>query len=141
MKIIFNDYIPFKGFSAITVYPFIFVRNDAKINNRVINHEYIHAHQQVETICLTAAVVVCGIITRILSPWFLLAIPISFYVFYGLEYAIRYILYGFNHDAAYKNISSEQEAYANDFDLTYLDRRKRFDNLKYLFKRTYWPKQ
>jgi hypothetical protein len=43
MKIIYNKIIPFKGFRAITLWPFIFVRKDCEFNKIHLNHEKIHA--------------------------------------------------------------------------------------------------
>jgi hypothetical protein len=43
MRVIFNDIIPFKGYKAMAIWPFIFVRNDIKSLSSVdINHEKIH---------------------------------------------------------------------------------------------------
>ena len=49
MRVIFNDIIPFKGYKAMAIWPFIFVRNDIKSLSSVdINHEKIHLAQQLE---------------------------------------------------------------------------------------------
>ena len=40
MKVIKNKIIPFKGFKAITIWPFIFTRSD--LSNIDLNHEKIH---------------------------------------------------------------------------------------------------
>ena len=50
-KVIYNDLIPFKGFQAITILPFIFARNSAKpLKDYVVNHETIHLRQQLEVL-------------------------------------------------------------------------------------------
>ena len=46
MKIIYNKIIPFKGYKAITIWPFIFSRSE--LNEIDINHEKIHGRQQLE---------------------------------------------------------------------------------------------
>jgi hypothetical protein len=43
MIIIKNKFIPFKGYKAITIWPFIFVKSD--LNNVDLNHEKIHGRQ------------------------------------------------------------------------------------------------
>ena len=46
--VVFNRLIPFKGYLAITLYPFIFVRKAAagRYSTTVNNHEHIHGEQQ-----------------------------------------------------------------------------------------------
>ena len=46
MKIIYNKIIPFKGYKAITIWPFIFSRSE--LSEIDINHEKIHGRQQLE---------------------------------------------------------------------------------------------
>lgn len=107
MKIIRNKYIPFKGFKAINLFGILFVRGDARIGEVTINHERIHTAQMRE----------------------LLYIP--FYLFYVIEWLIRLIQFR-NSYMAYRNISFEREAYANDKNFTYLQTRERFSFLKYM---------
>lgn len=94
--IIYNNIIPFKGFIALTFYPFIFVRNEYKnkINDVIINHENIHKEQQKELLL------------------------IFFYIIYCLEYIINLFLYKTSNEA-YRNISFEKEAYKNENNLNY----------------------
>ena len=42
MLIIHNKLIPVKGFKAITLWPFIFVRKEYSFNETDLNHENIH---------------------------------------------------------------------------------------------------
>ena len=46
--IIYNKLIPFKGYKAITIWPFIFIRKDCSFNSTDFNHERIHLRQQLE---------------------------------------------------------------------------------------------
>ena len=86
MRIIAARYLIPRGFTGITIYPFILVRDKALKNNAVfINHEKIHLRQQAE----------------------LLILP--FYIWYGIEYFIRLMYYG-NRRKAYRNICFEREA-------------------------------
>ena len=52
MKIIYNKVIPFKGFKAITIWPFIFVRKECSFNEEDLNHENIHGKQQKELLLI-----------------------------------------------------------------------------------------
>lgn len=107
MKVIINNIIPFKGYIAITLFPFIFARS--KISNLVYNHECIHAEQQKELFI------------------------IFFFVLYIIEYLIKLII-TFNHTKAYKSISFEQEAYKFEKDNLYINKRKHYCWINYIFK-------
>ena len=105
MKIIRNKYIPFQGFRAINLFGVLFVRGNARINERTIRHEAIHTSQMKEMLY------------------------VFFYVWYVIEWLIR-----LPKGNAYRNISFEREAYDNQDDLSYLKNRKRFDFVRYIKK-------
>ena len=107
MKIIRNKFIPFKGYSAITIGNIIFVRKEAIITDTLINHESIHYEQEKEL----------GYI--------------GFYLLYILEYLYNRVKYK-NAYKAYHEVSFEKEAYANQSDLSYISNRKKYSWLKYL---------
>lgn len=94
--------------NGIALFPFIFIRKpEDRENNILINHEKIHLRQQIELLV------------------------IFFYIFYLVEY--YYWLFKFkNQDLAYRRISFEREAYANESDLHYLRKRKFWSFRKYL---------
>lgn len=97
-----------KNFIGITIFPFIFLRDKKLKNDEVlINHETIHIIQQLELLV------------------------VFFYPFYLIEYVIRLIQYRDPHKA-YRNISFEREAYANEHNLNYLKKRKFYSFLKYI---------
>lgn len=52
MLIIPNKLIPVKGFKAITLWPFIFVRKECSFNEIDLNHENIHGRQQLELLII-----------------------------------------------------------------------------------------
>ena len=106
MKIIYNDFIPFKGYKAINLFGFLFTRNIYTISDVDINHESIHTEQMKE----------------------MLYIP--FYIWYMIEWLIRLVSYG-DAKLAYKTISFELEASSNQQDENYLKNRKRFAWFKY----------
>lgn len=109
MKIIYNNLIPFNGFSAINLFGIIFIRKDARINDlfEVINHERIHTAQMKETFY------------------------IGFYLLYLLEWTVGLFVYK-SSIKSYKNISFEKEANANEKDYGYLMKRKMFNFLDYM---------
>lgn len=108
MILVFKYLVP-RGYTGISIFPFIFLSKKAlKSSKTFINHEKIHLRQQLE----------------------LLVIP--FYIWYGLEFFIRLLQYK-NWHRAYVNISFEREAYTNEFDLEYLNRRKFWSFFKYLW--------
>lgn len=120
MKKIFNNIIPFKGYVAINLFGVLFVRNEYKtlfnktfFSKKVINHESIHTQQMKE----------------------LLYIP--FYIWYIIEYIIKLILCITKKDhftIAYYSVCFEQEAKLNTYNLEYLNSRKKYNWLKYVFK-------
>lgn len=99
MKIIYNKYIPFKGFLAINLFGVLFVRGTWRdVNATLLNHERIHTAQMKEL----------GYVL--------------FYVIYFIEWLVRLLFPG----NAYRNISFEREAYNNQRNSFYLERRKSF---------------
>ena len=106
--IIISKYIIPKGYSGLSIFPFVLLKNSKlKTDYVLINHEKIHLRQQLE----------------------LLILP--FYVFYLVEFIFRLIQYK-NWHFAYRNISFERESYSNEIDLDYLKTRKFWQFLKYL---------
>ena len=122
MKIIRNKYIPFPGYKAINLFGVLFVKNNAKIDDVTINHEAIHSRQFVELMVLFA------VATVLIRWWLPLFAPLFFYAWYVAEWLIRLLKKG----NAYRNISFEREAYANQGDFSYLKGRGWFNFLKYL---------
>ncbi len=107
MILVFKYLVP-RGYTGITVFPFVFLKNKTlKLSKTFINHEKIHLRQQLE----------------------LLILP--FYLWYGLEFLIRFLHYKKWH-SAYKNISFEREAYAKENDLDFLKHRKFWNFLTYM---------
>lgn len=97
MKIIYNNLIPFKGFAAINVLGFVFARKEYKpLNPTIVNHEAIHTAQMKELAY------------------------VFFYLVYLFEWSVRLLMKG----NAYRNISFEREAYANQGNPEYLKERR-----------------
>ena len=132
MKKIVNNIIPFEGFIALTIFPFIFIRKDEekKFDKTTENHESIHGEQQIE-------MGIIGIILTLIlflftgSLWSFLLSPVYFW-WYLIEWLLRSM---FGTGNAYRNISFEREAYANERDLNYLYDRTLFAWLGYMKKK------
>jgi len=107
MRIIENKLLPPKGYSAIMLFGIIFVRSGVTVSPRTFRHEDIHRKQMLEMLV------------------------IFFYLWYGVEFLIRLCICR-NRKEAYRNISFEREAYANDNLTAYVYGRKAFAWVKYL---------
>ena len=109
-----NRLIPFRGFTALTLWPFVFVRRDLldRYDDKAVRHERIHGRQQKEMLL------------------------IGFYLWYGIEYLLRLAKYRSTEDA-YCNVSFEQEAYMNQADGDYLRNRKWYAWTHYLCRRSF----
>ena len=106
MIIIKNNLIPFKGYKCINLFGVLFVRNGCEMSREDLNHEKIHTAQMRELFYL------------------------FFYVWYVLEWLYRLLACKGN---AYRNISFEREAYANQNDMYYLEtNRSPYAWMKYL---------
>ena len=125
MKIIRNKFIPFPGFKAINLFGVLFVRSNAKIDEVTINHEAIHSRQFVELMILFA------VATVFIRWWLPVFAPFAFYVWYAVEWLVHLIRFRSTY-IAYRRISFEREAYANEGDTSYLSGRNWFNFLKYI---------
>lgn len=106
MKVIVNKYIPFGGFKAILFAVWLFChRYPGDID---YNHEDIHCHQGIEMLF------------------------VFFWLWYGIEWLVRFLTNGFKAHEAYRSVSFEKEAYANEQDMTYLKNREPYSWVMYL---------
>lgn len=109
MILVFKHFF-YKNYVGLSLWPFIFLKNDAlKEDIVLINHEKIHLKQQQE----------------------LLIVP--FYIFYITEWILKSIFY-MDRYIGYQNVSFEREAYDNEKNLDYLNERKMFSFIKYLWR-------
>lgn len=106
-KIVKNRFIPPRGFAYVNLFGVLFTRRDRLISSVELNHEQIHTEQMKEMLY------------------------VFFYLWYIIEWLIRLIILRDSHKA-YRSISFEQEAYANQENLTYLEGRKRYRWLTYV---------
>lgn len=111
MTIKYSKIIPFKGFYAINLFGTYFIRDEykgEKIPKSTLNHEAIHTEQMKEL----------GYI--------------FFYILYFLEWLVRLFING---RWAYYKLSFEREAYENEKNYKYLNRRKPYSWFKYYGKK------
>lgn len=93
--------MPFGRYKVLNLFGLLFVKKNAIIGPIVINHESIHTAQMKE----------------------MLYIP--FYIWYGVEWLIRFVVC-WNAHQAYKNIGFEKEACQYERDTKYLQERKHY---------------
>ena len=111
MTIKYSKIIPFKGFYAINLFGTYFIRDEykgEKIPKSTLNHEAIHTEQMKEL----------GYI--------------FFYILYFLEWVVRLFING---RWAYYKLSFEREAYENEKNYKYLNKRKPYSWFKYYGKK------
>jgi hypothetical protein len=131
MIIIRNNFIPFKGFSAMNILGVLFVRSKAKINETTIRHEAIHTRQQYE-IMVASAILFLWVVNTYSWLCYLLIIFAMPMVLYVLAWLVALVLPPYN--SAYKDIPFEREAYANQHYPNYLDSRPWFAWVRYVRK-------
>ena len=101
----------YRNYVGLGLWPFIILRNpDLKQDKVLINHERIHLRQQAELLL------------------------VFFYLFYLLEWVLKSIYY-MDFYRGYRNISFEREAYLHEKNLDYLDQRRPYRFLKYVFSK------
>ncbi len=110
MIVVVNKYLLAKGFKGMSLWPFVILKHQSLAKEPVfMNHERIHLSQQIEMLIL------------------------PFYLWYSLEFVLRLVQFK-NVNLAYKNISFEREAYANESDLNYFRIRHFWNFIYYLVK-------
>lgn len=105
MKVIYNRFIPFKGYKCVNLLGVLFVREGCVMSETDYNHEAIHTAQMRELLY------------------------VFFYLLYVLEWLVN--LVRFRHGkTAYYEISFEREAYRHQEAPDYLKFRKKFNQYK-----------
>jgi hypothetical protein len=128
------------GVAAITLFPFgIYFKKQSYLDNpRIRNHEKIHWKQQIEM--FVAGIIIAALTAGILMlfsifSWWMLTLLLFPFLFFYIEYAIEwFIKVILPPQGAYYDLSTEREAHEFDDNLSYLDIRKHFAWLKYIFK-------
>ena len=129
MKVIYNKFIPFKGFYAITIIKWIFVREEYKyldglsVYDKMINHESIHEQQ------------ILDFTPETFPSWLRYTIgSICFYLLYGLEWLFKLTPCLIKNKSAYRSLCAEQEAFKNEVDSNYINKREKLAWLKKIFR-------
>lgn len=108
MIVIASKYLVPRGYTAITLFPFMFLRyKKLEEDTILINHERIHLRQQAELLV------------------------VFFYLWYVTEYLFRLVKHS-NHSDAYRNISFEREAYTYEANNNYLINRPLWAFFKFI---------
>jgi len=121
MKIIYNSIIPFPGYAYMNLFGVLFGRKEykGKLRKSTINHESIHSEQYKDLLYIF-------FLPLYLLEWI---IKLPFGLFYNKKQkngrAVTKV--------AYRSISLEQEAYYHTYDYDYLNNRKRYAWVKYIF--------
>lgn len=103
-----NKVLPFGAYITINLFGVLFTKvKNGLLTNRTVNHELIHTAQMREL----------GYI--------------GYYLWYVIEYLIIRLFHK-KQGNAYHDVSFEEEAYANEKDITYLQNRKHYAWFKYL---------
>ena len=117
---------------AITLGPVAFSKQrEEAVKQEYRNHEATHMRQWAEVTFLCATVLWLLAVTIGTSPWWGVAAPLAYYVWYGLEYLVRLCL-TCDGQKAYRAVSFEQEAYDNQYDDCYNTDAGYFGWVKYM---------
>ena len=131
---IYSNIIPFEGYIALTVWPWVFIRKDLrhKYTETTDRHEHTHGYQQIE--CLILGAVVAAILFIVGCGWWSLLALTMFFWLYLTEWIIKIPVCVVTNMDAYYSISFEQEAYDHEAEIGYHNVRKPFAWTKYIFK-------
>ena len=108
MTVIRNKFFPFPGYKAINLFGILFAKPNAKLDELTINHESIHSKQFKEVTAVLSIPTLA--LSYSVSWWWTILIPFTFYLWYVVEFLIRWVITR-NWDNAYRNICFEKEAY------------------------------
>ena len=118
MKVIHNSIIPFSGFSYMNLFGTLFTRKTSlSMKRSTLNHESIHTEQYKDLLYIFFLILY-------FIEW-LIKIPCSWFYKQPTWPKIS--------NVAYRSISLEQEAYYNQYDFNYLENRKKYNWIKYIF--------
>lgn len=127
MEVVYNRIIPIKGFSAMNFFGKIYRRMNYKnkyLSQTTLNHEGIHSCEAEDFIPNPKN----SDFKRILGY-------LIFYLIYIIEWIFKAICNIFYWKIrAYRSISFEIEAYNNQYDYEYQDKRKRWAWTKHIFE-------
>lgn len=137
-RIIKNKLIPFEGYSALTMFQCIWVRE--KYYEKVLNsirtqdHEGTHMKQELEIDITVLILTILSALILNTSWYWLLISPVAYLIIYVLNWFIQ-LLNPFKSKSAYRSNPMEKEAYYNQDNHEYNKNRKLYAWLGYIFKK------
>lgn len=124
----------FSSCETITIGPWVFTKlKESEVPQYVRNHECTHARQWTEITLLVGLLLLVAVLACGVSAWCFLAVPLAYYLWYGVEYLVRFCILQ-NGRKAYLAVSFEQEAYGHETDADYNENANYFAWVKYLGK-------
>lgn len=126
----FAKLILFGTYHTIMLFGFILSKLK-ELSKSILRHEQIHQRQFLE--CLEIAIIPSTLLAIFVSPWWLLLIPLLYYIIYLIEWFISFIYHLFTdnkvgngsvNNNAYRTSAFEMEARLNQDNPNYLKERK-----------------
>lgn len=126
----FAKLILFSNYSTIMLFGFILTKL-LELSEVIKRHEQIHQRQFLE--CMEIAVIPSVLLSVYVSPWWLLLIPMLYYILYLVEWFISLVYHMFTdrkigggkvNNNAYRASAFEMEAKLNQGNPNYLEERK-----------------
>lgn len=114
----------FANYTTITLFAWVFTKwSEKEARQSTINHECVHVRQWIELTVASALLLWIGLLVFGYSAWWLLLSALTFYIWYVLEFLVKWFYGIFVADKynAYKNISFEREARLSEKDNNYLE--------------------
>lgn len=132
-KIVYSRYILAKGYISILILFWMVVREEYRNSLPWFAeiHEGIHLQQMMEMLLLGGGIFVLLLIVG--CGWWSVTAVFLFYLWYVSEFTVK-LMITFSWRKAYMSISLEQEAYRNQLEKSYLERRPAFAWLGFVFK-------
>lgn len=114
----------FANYTTITLFAWVFTKwSEKEARQSTINHECVHARQWIELTVASALLLWIGLLVFGYSAWWLILSALTFYIWYVLEFLVKWFYGIFVADKynAYNNISFEREARLSEKDHNYLE--------------------
>lgn len=127
-----NIFLYFSSCLTITIGPFVLSKlSESEMPQYVRNHECTHSRQWIETTVASGFLLFLFIALVGINAWWMVLSAFVFYLWYGVEWLVRLCLLK-DGKKAYRAVSFEQEAYANERNMNYAENAGYFSWVKYL---------
>lgn len=122
----------FSSCSTIAIGPFVLSKlSESEMPQYVRNHECTHSRQWIETTVASGFFLFLLVALAGVNAWWMMLSAFVFYLWYSVEWLVRLCLLR-NGKKAYRAVSFEQEAYANERNMNYAENAGYFSWVKYL---------